>query len=146
MVPPFNDIGTLPPGIHLATWQEIADRFGGTTRRRRLLDGLLLAVRSLHQAGCRRIYIDGSFVTSKAMPGDFDACWDIDGVEPTLLEPVLLTFDQGRKAQKAAYGGELFPAQVPADEAGTVFLDFFQIDKRTGRQKGIVLLELEEQP
>jgi hypothetical protein len=104
------------------------------------------AIEALRRAGCRTVYIDGSFVTAKASPGDFDACWDMEGVHPARLDPVLLTFDAGRRTQKATYGGELFPAQVTADEAGTVFLDFFQVDKRTGRSKGIIRLSLGERP
>jgi hypothetical protein len=83
-------------------------------------------------------------VTHKEFPGDFDVCWNIDGVDPSKRDLVLLTFDPGRRTQKAKYGGELFPAQVPADEAGTIFPDFLQIGKRTGRPKGIVVLSFED--
>lgn len=144
MIPPVNAGDNLPPGIHDATWQEIVDRFARAGRRQQLIDGLQAAIEALRRAGCRTVYIDGSFVTAKDSPGDFDACWDVEGVDPTGLDPVLLTFDMGRRTQKATYGGELFPAQVPADEAGTVFLDFFQLDKRTGQSKGIIRLRLGE--
>jgi uncharacterized protein DUF6932 len=59
-----------------------------------------------------------------------------------LLDPVLLDFSDQRRAQKARFGGELFPAEVPADLAGTRFLDYFQQDKATGASKGIVALDL----
>ena len=88
--------------------------------------------------------MDGSFVTAKRAPGDFDACWEPAGVDPLLLDPVLLTFEHGRRAQKAKYGGELFLAQWPADAAGTAFLDYFQVDPITEQPKGIIMLELEE--
>jgi hypothetical protein len=58
-------------------------------------------------AGCRRVYIDGSFVTAKNGPNDFDACWEADGVNPDLLDPTLLTWRDHRAAQKAKFGGEL---------------------------------------
>lgn len=122
------------------------DRFGSTPNRRRLLSGLKAALDALRAAGCQRIYLDGSFVTAKKAPGDFDACWDVTGVDPALLDPVLLVFDQGRAAQKAKYGGELFPAQLPNGITGLTFLEFFQIDKQTGRPKGIVVLDLREEP
>ena len=92
-------------------------------------------------AGCRRAYIDGSFVTAKEKPADFDGCWETDGVDPALLDPVLVTFDPHCGVQKAKYGGELFFADAPADPAGTAFIDFFQRD-RSGRPKGIVALDL----
>jgi hypothetical protein len=146
VIPPFQSNGNLPPGLHTATWEEVADRFGSTLERQRLLLGLRAALDALRAAGCRRVYLDGSFVTAKRAPGDFDACWDVTEVDPALLDPVLLIFDQGRAAQKAKYGGELFPAQLPNGISGLTFLEFFQIDKRTGRPKGIIVLDLREWP
>ncbi|MCX6379865.1 MAG: hypothetical protein NT023_10380 [Armatimonadetes bacterium] len=96
----------------------------------------------LQRAGCKRVYVDGSFATAKPEPGDFDACWDITDVTPETFEPALLDFTQGRAAHKRRYGGELFPAQLPEGESGRAFLDFFQTDKTTGHRKGILLLDL----
>jgi hypothetical protein len=146
MIPPFEpSTGLLPSGIHEATWEELVARFGWTPHRLALLAGLKAALDALRAAGCRRAYIDGSFVTAKAAPADFDGCWETDGIDPDRLDPVLLTFDHGRRAQKAKYGGELFPADWPADPAGTTFLRFFQRD-RGDHAKGIVALALGELP
>lgn len=98
MIPNFDSEGNLPPGVHTCTWQELVARFGQTPYRRWLIQGLLAALRALSVAGCTLAYIDGSFVTVKEQPGDFDACWDMAGVDPTRLDPVLLNFDQGRLA------------------------------------------------
>jgi len=68
------------------------------------------------------------------------------GVDPDLLDPVLLTFANKREEQKARFGGELFPAEWRADPHGTRFLDYFQQDKVTGERKGIVALDLEGSP
>lgn len=65
------------------------------------------------------------------------------GVDPDLLDPVLLTFGNRRAAQKARFGGELFPSEWGADPHGTRFLDYFQQDKMTGERKGVVALDLE---
>lgn len=86
--------------------------------------------------------MEGSFVSEKELPGDFDACWEMSGVDPGLLDPVLLDFSDRRAAQKARFGGELFPAQAAAEPTGTVFLDYFQRDRRTGDPKGIIALDL----
>jgi hypothetical protein len=101
--------------VHWASWEEVVDRFGTTAWRRELLRGLRGALEALKQAGCQTAYIDGSLVTDKESPGDFDACWDMAGVDPTLLDPVLSTFDPGRATQKAKYLGELFPSAAPAN-------------------------------
>jgi len=76
------------------------------------------------------------------VPNDYDACWDIDGVDPDLLDPVLLTFDDGRMTQKSKYLGELFPAQLGEGGSGTTFLEFFQTDKESGEPKGILAIDL----
>lgn len=70
MIPDFDDSGNLPLGVHDASWDEIAQRFGWTSRRRELLDGLKAALKPLREAGCRRVFINGSFVTDKDEPGD----------------------------------------------------------------------------
>ena len=69
------------------------------------MTGLKDVMTNLKDAGCRTVYIDGSFVTGKEIPGDFDACWEEEGVDPIILDPVLLTFDAGRATQKAKYHG-----------------------------------------
>lgn len=141
MIPEFDEHGNLPPGIHHATWNEIVTRYATSVRRRELLDGLLDALRSLKGAGCSTAYLDGSLVTSKDHPGDFDACWESSGVILSRLDPELLTFSDGRAAQKARYGGELYPAEWPAGADGTAYLDFFQRD-RLKQQKGIIAIDL----
>ena len=144
MLPDFNQASLLPPGIHRANWDELALRYGRNPWRRSLLAGLRAALDNLRDAGCGTAYIDGSFVTEKEYPNDYDACWEEAGVDPYLLDPVLLTFDPGRATQKAKYLGELFPASVVADVEGLSFLEFFQTDRDTGEPKGIVAIDLEE--
>jgi hypothetical protein len=143
VIPPFDKRGNLPPGIHEADWDELETRFNGTARRVELLAGLREALVALRDAGCRTAYIDGSFVTAREEPDDFDGCWDAMGVDASLLDPVLLDFAHPRTAQKERFGGELFPAAAPADpKSGALFLDFFQRD-RDGERKGIVRIDLE---
>ncbi len=104
--------------------------------------GLWEAVGELKHAGCSLVYLDGSFVTKADQPGDFDACWDVTGVDPEGLSAVFFQFDNGRAAQKARFFGEFFPAQLPEGGTGKTFLNFFQIDKSTGDPKGIVGIDL----
>ena len=140
MIPALDPkTGLLPPGIHDASWSDVVDRYGASPRRQFLLAGLAAGLAALQRAGCRRVYLDGSFVTAKENPGDFDACWESVGVNGRLLDPVLLTFANGRAAQKARFGGEFFIAESVADPHGTRFLEFFQ-HTRDGTPKGIVAL------
>jgi len=138
----FDNNGNLPAGIHWISWVEFEKRFRWNQRRKILLVGLKQAIGLLKKAGCRAVFVDGSFVTAKELPGDFDACWSIEGVDPDLLDPVLLDFSNGRAMQKAKFGGELFPAEMIEAGSGKPFLEFFQIDKNTGKPKGVVGLRL----
>jgi hypothetical protein len=52
-----------------------------------------------------------------------------------------MDFGRDRAAQKARYGGGLFPSDWPADADGTTYLDFFRRD-RSKRQKGIIAIDL----
>jgi hypothetical protein len=80
MIPEFDDSGNLPPGIYWATWEEIIDRFGTSERRQSLLEGVKQALMALQKAGCNCAYLNGSFVTSKENPNDFDGCGAAKGI------------------------------------------------------------------
>jgi hypothetical protein len=60
------------------------------------------------------------------------------------LDPVLLDFSDGRRAQKARFGGELLIAEAPEDLEGKTFLDYFQQEVRRGamRREGIIGVRL----
>jgi hypothetical protein len=128
-----------------ATWRalgnlgEVSERFGSNNRRRNLLKGLRSALLALQKACCETIYLNGSFITSKENPGDFDGCWDIGSVSLELLDPVLMNFSNKQAEQKKKFGGELFP-NLPDDSPA--FLDLFQTDKISGEAKGIVAIDL----
>ena len=132
----------------MATWAEVFAEFGLTVHRVQLLQGFQAATEVLRAAGCRRVYLDGSFVSSKVRPEDFDALWDTAGVDlPALLksEPCFGDFSNARASQKAKYGGEFFPANFREPSFGGVFLDFFQVDKHTGLPKGIIAIDLKKE-
>lgn len=141
MIPPFDvTAGRLPEGIHEASWDEIVQRFGWNHRRRQLLDGPAEVIELLAQAGCRRLWLNGSFVTAKDEPGDFDACWDVESVDLDVIDPVLLDLSSGRAEQKRRFGGELFPNIIESG-SGLLFTEFFQNNPATGR-KGIVVIQI----
>lgn len=104
----------------------------------------MAACRNLAAAGCGELLLDGSFVTAKPLPGDYDGAWETAGVDPDRLDPVLLDFTSGRAAMKAKYLGDLFPASALA-APGVLYRDFFKTD-RNGVEKGVVLIDLESLP
>lgn len=62
------------------------------------------------------------------------------------FDDVFFDFSARRAAQKARFGGELFPAQMPEGVSGRTFVDFFRTDATTGQPKGIVAIRLEDLP
>ncbi|HMP06723.1 MAG TPA: hypothetical protein PJ982_10265, partial [Lacipirellulaceae bacterium] len=110
------------------------------------LIGLIAAARALQSAGCSTLYLDGSFVTRKDEPSDYDGCWDAAGVDVQKLDPVLLDFGPGRLAQKVKYRGELFVAHFIAERGtGKHYMEFFQRDK-DGNAKGLIAIDLRSLP
>jgi hypothetical protein len=140
MIPELVD-GRLPPGEWTASWSEIESAFATSDWRVHLLGGCRRALQSLKVAGCRRAWIDGSFVTSKLHPGDIDGCYDPVGVDRAALHPALRDLSPGRPAQKAEFGCEFFPNVVEVG-SGEYFVEFFQRD-RDGERKGIIAIDLE---
>src|SRR5256885_1816290 len=56
MIPPFDDFGVLPPGVHPATLDEIQDRFGRESEvRRAQMESVRWLVDLAVRAGAARI-------------------------------------------------------------------------------------------
>jgi hypothetical protein len=73
MIPPFDESGRLPPGIHPATLDEIDSRFGQVSELRRVqMDSVRWMVELAQKAGIERIILNGSFVTDIIEPNDVD--------------------------------------------------------------------------
>ena len=122
---------------------DIEDRYATNERRRMLFEGLERALACLRRAGCKTVYLDGSFVTEKPEPGDYDVCWEVAGVDLVQLDPVLRDFSDKRQKQKDKYGGEFFPAESLAD--GVIFFrDYFQQDRHTGKPKGMIRIHVQQ--
>jgi hypothetical protein len=129
-IPPFEDtLGYLPPGVYEATWAEFAQRFGTNRHRLRLLTGIAAALRKLAIAGCCRVVIGGSFVTTKELPNDFDAYYDDFGLDGEILDPL---FAEEMDGQSEIFGGELQP---------TFGYDSFLQRDRAGNPRGVVALD-----
>ena len=147
MIPDLIDLGSptpwpvLPPGIFDASLAEISTMFGTTPHRQHLFDGFVRLTKALELAGSPRLYLNGSFVTGKPHPEDYDGCWDPTGVDFSVLDPVLLRFENKREAQKLKFLGEMFPDGIEAS-TGLTWTNFFQNEKYSGRKKGILRVAL----
>lgn len=91
MIPPFDDSGWLPPGIHPATLAEIEGRFGCQSEVRRVqMESVRWMVDLAVRAGAQRIVLNGSFVTDIMEPNDVDC---------------VLLFAHGSRRDHAAFRG-----------------------------------------
>ena len=73
MIPPFDERGYLPTGIHPATLDEIEARFGRhTTLRRDQMESLRWLVDVARRVGVNRLVVNGSFTTAIREPNDVD--------------------------------------------------------------------------
>jgi hypothetical protein len=106
---------------------------------------MLPALLNLRGAGCRRVFLDGSFVTAKRNPRDYDVAWDPVGVDPSRLDPTFLVFTDERAAQKQKWGGEFFASTTRATVTGISYRDYFQ-NKHAPPEKGIIVLDLASIP
>lgn len=130
----------LPPGIHDCTLHEVYQRFAINAKRQKLFEGLKQGLDMLFNSGCPGVYLDGSYITEKPIPGDYEVAWEMEFVDPDLVDPVLFDFANKRYNQKKKYFGEYFPATLVEVSSGRTFLEFFQVDKDTGASKGIIRL------
>lgn len=81
MLPPPNENGDLPPGIHIAAWDEIEKRFGGGSLAR---VRAMATLRHLHELAKRtgallHFYLFGSFVSAAPEPRDVDVVLVMSG-------------------------------------------------------------------
>ena len=130
----------LPPGVHEATWVEFSEHFGFSRRRRKLLGKMRPMLSHMREVGCKFVKIDGSFVTSKPRPRDFDGTWDPNGVDETKLDPIIE--DENKYSMIEKYMGELYRQDTIEGDSGMLFDDFFQTD-RYENPKGVVKINLE---
>ncbi|MEX2316120.1 MAG: hypothetical protein WD669_03145 [Pirellulales bacterium] len=73
MIPPFDELGNLPPGIHPATPDEIDVRFGQVSELRRVqMESVRWMIDLARRASVKRVVLNGSFVTDIMDPNDVD--------------------------------------------------------------------------
>jgi hypothetical protein len=138
----FQADGYLPEGLHEASEDEVIARFGQSTPHRvYLMERLCRWLELARAVGARRLFVDGSFVTEKAEPGDVDAVvWLPDSfreqVSAGMSEAVELQTMVSKREPK-----ELFSAF--SDEMWDGWVEFFsQTREPDARRKGVVEVTL----
>lgn len=94
-------------------------------------------------ANCKFLFLDGSYVTSKIVPGDYDAAWNTKGVNFNALDPVFFETDYPRVSQKNKYLGDYLPNDDFEEVGSAGILDFFQKIRNSHLKKGILQIDLQ---
>ena len=111
VIPQFREDGWLPPGHHPITWEELIEVFDGESgsRREQILTRLILwrdRARSHGLTG--RLLLDGSFISTKQEPGDFDGIFvGAEGTEDILVKNPEAQLLLNYLVCKEIYGGDL---------------------------------------
>ena len=132
MIPAFRPDGTLPPGIHSATLDDVFAVYLPRNQQRQILNDSLrqavIELRALDQA--IMIYVDGSYITSKAEANDVD---------------LLIITSRFSALAIVTYLDQVCPVEVVSLDINVeqgipnIVFDVFTTTRR-GQDKGIILL------
>lgn len=142
-LPALDPGGYLPPGIHVATLEQVRQRFGlfrDTDRRPRLFQQLADYVELARSAGCiDYLLIDGSFVTAKPAPEDIDLVAVLDPQHDlsTDLPPDAYNALSHKRARKM-FGLDVFAAPEGSETLRKWTDLFSQVKGEPNARKGIV--------
>jgi hypothetical protein len=144
MLPPFDETGDLPPGLHPVTWDEFRARFCRfvqSDRRLQLcrqLEQLVVDARASEIV--KKILVGGSMVRATAEPNDFD-CIIVLHAETRYetLRPDQLQIADARIA-RSRYMGDIFIAREGQNTL-SLYIDFFSRN-RDGKIIGMVEVTL----
>lgn len=144
-LPIFNKFGDLPPGVYVATIEEVTARFGSGAARRNTATQNLLRIYEVARAigKVQRFIIFGSYVTSKDAPNDVDVILVMtDDFNVAACDELARTlFDH--EAATAEFGASIFwirPSHI-IGETVDAFVTFWQ-RKRDKTLRGIVEIPL----
>lgn len=141
MIPELTREGLLPTGVHETTLGDVRRRFGSANPVRvRLMKGLAAVAAMARRIGARTLYLDGSFVTDKKNPGDWDAVVVAPVGTNCASAGVLRLIDRPRV--KKEFGGDLFLIMEDDGELLNHYVNGVFVKDRLGRDKGLLRIRL----
>lgn len=137
MIPSFDQYENLPPGIHVANVAEIRSRFVYNAKRKALFVQLQKVLSILKTSNCLEAYLNGSYITNKKEPGDYDLCWEPTGIKATRDIRKLL---KSPDTLKQKFLGDISPC-IPQPPYHLDHVTSWQMDIE-GNAKGIIKIIL----
>lgn len=146
-LPEFREDSWLPEGHYDASWEEVVDRFGDSpgSAREQVTRGLLAWKNEVKAKGVSGwLLLDGSFVSAKEVPSDFDALLVIDDEARVILENdvearSLLDYSE---CKNRGFDLLYYFAATVRDYPDLAGLDLWDRDKETGKLKGVLEVRL----
>lgn len=146
-IPALNDFGLLPPGIHNCVADEVEANFCDTPARQAVwqdFQGFLAWVQT--KPGPVALFVDGSFVTNKAAPGDIDVAVDITACSDADQNEWLVAYHRDHARLKREFRTDFYPVIVGVGHDFTAFFQYVRVDEAfargapDGTRKGILRL------
>ena len=147
MIPPFNQYGCLPEGIHDCTIDEVAERFGAfqtSDRRPQLCARFTEFMRELKTCDfMEAVLVDGSFVTSAPEPNDIDLVLVVASSHDfsTDLPPGIYNLLAHRRVRRQ-FGFDIVVIKSDSENLEQAVAFFQQVKQRPGIKKGILRINL----
>lgn len=147
MIPPLDDRGLLPPGVHQTTgWDELRTRFAINPHRQQLLNNLLGFVKEFLIPGAQGLdfYVAGSFLSDKPQPDDIDCTVNLEFDEINQRAPLLAIATLGNKGplyeeRKVEFYLNLM---FQGAETGNFIVYFQYVGEKTAGAKGLSSTDL----
>jgi hypothetical protein len=143
MLPPLDQRGLLPPGVHDATIDEISAAFGTNAVRAHLLAEFrrFLRERLIPIGAGLDLYVCGSFLSDKVSPGDIDCAIPVPVSSIVVHVNVLALLDDGRIPPAKGTTWDEYKVDVwpyLAGAPGNDFVTFFQyVGQKTATLKNL---------
>ena len=123
-IPPFNEHGLLPAGLHVCTLGEAELMFCWNDYRRDLWRKLGAVLTEFRQRGFLfPLLIDGSFVTDKNIPGDVELVLDLAQADEEVSDQVILYAFHHSQRLHTEFNIDFYP-NLPGSDSN--FARFFQ--------------------
>ena len=147
MIPPFNEHGWLPDGIHDCTLQEAAERFGAfqsSDRRPRLWARFAEFIREAKTGQLiEAVLVDGSFVTAEPDPRDIDLVLVVAASHDFSadLPPARYNLLAQQRVHKR-FGFDIVVVKNGSGNFDHAIAFFHQVKHRPGMKKGILRIKI----
>jgi hypothetical protein len=140
-LPEFNESGDLPAGLHLASLDEIVERFSRPQGQRHLCTQRLMRVYTLAQrtGSVQRFILFGSYITTKPDPNDVDVILVMEDAFRLETSPQETRGLFDHAVAQVRYGASIFwvrPSLLISENVETFIASWQR--KRDGSRRGIV--------